>query len=212
MEKPEVLIPNSEKPKRRPRYRGTHPRRFHEKYKELNPDRYPDEFKKAQEAGKTPAGSHRPILLNEIIEILKPRPGQIAVDATLGYGGHSSEILKKISPGGRLIGFDLDSTELPKTESRLRSAGFSEESFIASHGNFASIPQNLDNLGVGRVHLVLADLGVSSMQLDNPDRGFSFKTQGPLDLRMDTSTGTTAEQFLKWTKYFDILNELLWLS
>jgi len=194
----------SEKPKRRPRYRGTHPRKFHEKYKELNPDRYPDEIKKAKEAGKTPAGSHRPILLKEIIEILKPRPGYVAVDATLGYGGHSLEILKKIAPNGRLIGFDLDSTELPKTESRLRAMGFPEEVFTARHGNFSNICESLDDWGIQQVHLVLADLGVSSMQLDNPDRGFSFKVEGPLDLRMDPSFGRTATEFLMWVKEKDL--------
>src|SRR5947208_2464894 len=100
-----------EKPKRRVRYRGTHPRRFNEKYKELNPSLYPEEIKKAKEHGKTPAGSHRSICINEILNILKPKPGQRAVDATLGYGGHASEILKRITPNGHLWGFDVDSEE-----------------------------------------------------------------------------------------------------
>src|ERR1700733_12134643 len=95
------------KPKRRPRYRGTHPRHFQEKYKELNPERYPVEIEKIKEAGKTPAGSHRPICMKEILEILAPKAGQTAIDATLGYGGHATEILSHITPGGKLLGFDL---------------------------------------------------------------------------------------------------------
>jgi 16S rRNA (cytosine1402-N4)-methyltransferase len=187
----------SARPKRRPRYLGKHPRKFHEKYKELNPDKYPDEIQKVKDAGKTPAGSHRPICLTEIIEILKPRRGQTVVDATLGYGGHSLEILKKITPGGRLFGFDLDSEELPKTEARLLAAGFGSNTFTACHGNFATIPQVLSSLGAGKANLILADLGVSSMQLDNPERGFSFKTEGPLNLRLNPKGGDTAAHLLK---------------
>jgi 16S rRNA (cytosine1402-N4)-methyltransferase len=111
----------SEKPKRRVRYKGTHPRKFAEKYKELDPERYAEEIAKLHSKGKTPAGTHRPICLDEILKILNPRPGQVFLDATLGYGGHSQEILKKISPGGKLIALDQDPIERPKTEARLRS-------------------------------------------------------------------------------------------
>src|SRR5438132_765805 len=101
--------------KRRPRYRGTHPRRFDEKYKERDPQRYGDTVAKVLASGKTPAGTHRPILVGEILEVLAPRPGDVAVDCTLGYGGHAGEILARIQPGGRLLGLDADPIELPKT-------------------------------------------------------------------------------------------------
>src|SRR6185369_8526931 len=123
--------------RRRPRYRGTHPRRFEEKYKELNPEKYPETVQKVISSGKTPAGSHRPILLAEILEILAPKAGEIAVDATLGYGGHARELLRAVLPGGKLIAFDSDPVELPKTEARLRAEGPPDDSFIAIHSNFA---------------------------------------------------------------------------
>jgi 16S rRNA (cytosine1402-N4)-methyltransferase len=96
------------KPKRRPRYAGKHPRRFEQKYKELDPEKYPEAVAKVLASGKTPAGMHRPICVAEILEVLQPKPGQVAVDATLGYGGHAAELLKAISPGGRLIALDTD--------------------------------------------------------------------------------------------------------
>src|SRR6476661_6547375 len=108
------------RPKRRVRYAGTHPRRFHEKYKELNPGLYPETVAKVMAAGKTPAGAHRSIMVAEVLEALAPRPGDVAVDATLGYGGHAEAILAQIQPGGRLVGMDVDALELPKTERRLR--------------------------------------------------------------------------------------------
>lgn len=185
-----------DKPKRRVRYKGTHPRKFQEKYKELHPELYPEEIQKAKQAGKTPAGSHRPICLDEILEILDPKPGQSAVDATLGYGGHGAEILKKISPGGKLLGFDLDNQELPKTTARLQALGFGPDVFTPCASNFSQIPQVLASTGMSKVHLVLADLGVSSMQLDNPERGFSYKLDGPLDLRLGAEVGMSAVELL----------------
>src|ERR1700712_2683711 len=115
--------PLPEKPRRRPRYSGKNPRHFHEKYKEHEPGRYAADIEKVLASGKTPAGTHRPIMVREIMEILGPRPGEIAVDVTLGYGGHAREILPAIAPGGRLIGLDVDPVELPKTEARLRPLG-----------------------------------------------------------------------------------------
>lgn len=184
------------KPKRRPRYSGTHPRRFEQKYKELDPQKYPEAAARILASGKTPAGTHRPILVSEILEALRPRPGQIAVDATLGYGGHASEILKAVTPGGRLIGLDTDPLELPKTEARLRNSGHGPEVFTAAHSNFAGLPQVLARLGVEGADLVMADLGCSSMQFDNPARGFSFKAEGPLDLRMNPNKGRPASALL----------------
>ena len=186
----------TEKHKRRPRYRGTHPRRFDEKYKELNPAKYPETIRKVMASGKTPAGSHRPICLDEILQRLAPQPGEIAVDATLGHGGHAEEILRRILPGGRLIGFDVDPLELPRTEARLRASGIPEEALIVCQSNFAGLARSLAKHEIGGADLILADLGCSSMQLDNPERGFSYKLNGPLDLRMNPGKGQPASALL----------------
>lgn len=181
---------------RRPRYRGKNPRGFHEKYKELNPERYTADVQKVLASGKTPAGTHRPIMVVEVLECLRPRPGNVAVDCTLGGGGHAQVILERIQPGGRLIGLDVDPIELPRTEARLRAAGFGAEIFAARQGNFAGLPQALAAEGLAAADMILVDLGVSSMQLDNPDRGFSYKEPGPLDMRMNPSRGETAAQLI----------------
>lgn len=182
----------SPRPPRRPRYAGTHPRRFHEKYKELDPERYAAEVQHIEATGKTPAGSHRPIMVAEVLACLRPAPGEVAVDCTLGGGGHASAILDRILPGGKLIGLDVDPIELPKTEARLRARVSSDEAILVRHTNFAGIDRVLGELGVAGADVVLADLGVSSMQLDNPARGFTYKEPGPLDLRMNPSRGEPA--------------------
>ena len=181
---------------RRPRYPGRNPRGFHEKYKELNPERYPADEEKILASGKTPAGTHRPIMVAEVLRCLQPAAGEVAVDGTLGGGGHARAILERIQPGGRLIGLDVDPLELPRTEARLRAAGFGPETFVAHHMNFAGLPQVLATEGLAAVDIILADLGVSSMQLDNPDRGFSYKQFGPLDMRMNPSRGEPASKLL----------------
>ncbi len=193
--------------KRRVRYSGTHPRRFEEKYKELNPQQYSDEVKKVMERGHTPAGMHRPVLVREVLTALELKPGMVGIDATLGFGGHAQELLKLIAPGGRLIGIDVDPLELPRTEARLRGLGFSEDVLFIRRMNFAGLPQLLPEAG-GAFDFVLADLGVSSMQLDNPARGFSFKTDAPLDLRLNPGRGQPASAFLKSVTEED-LKELL---
>jgi 16S rRNA (cytosine1402-N4)-methyltransferase len=182
--------------KRRPRYAGKNPRRFHEKYKELNPERYAAEVQKIVDSGKTPAGMHRPIMVAEVLEALSPRPGDVAVDCTLGFGGHARAILEQVRPGGRLIGLDVDSIELPRTEDRLRADGFSHDTFVAHRTNFAGLPQLLEREGLAGANVVLADLGVSSMQLDNPQRGFTYKDAGPLDMRMNPARGEPASLLL----------------
>jgi 16S rRNA (cytosine1402-N4)-methyltransferase len=181
-------LPAARRP-RRLRYRGRNPRRFEEKYKEHQPGRYSETIAKVLGSGKTPAGSHRPIMVREVLAALDPKPGEIAVDCTVGFGGHAQEILPLLRPGGRLLGLDADPIELPKTESRLRALGFDETIFTAHRTNFAGLPQLLAGLQIAGVDLVLADLGVSSMQLDNPQRGFSLKFEGPLDLRMNPERG-----------------------
>jgi len=182
--------------RRRPRYPGKHPRRFHEKYKELNPDRYEAEVRKIVDSGKTPAGMHRAIMVDEVLAALAPRTGEIAVDCTLGFGAHARALLARIQPGGLLIGLDVDPIELPRTVDRQRAAGFIENSFRAHRSNFAGLPQVLASEGLAQADVILADLGVSSMQLDNPDRGFTFKEAGPLDMRMNPARGETASRFL----------------
>lgn len=183
--------------RRRPRYVGKNPRRFEEKYKEHNPALYPEAIAKVLASGKTPAGSHRPIMVTEILDVLHPQPGQIAVDCTLGYGGHARELLQKLDPGGRLIGLDIDPIELPKTEARLRGLGFGPEIFVAHRSNFAGLPKILATEQLSGADMILADLGVSSMQLDDPGRGFSVKFEGPLDMRMNPQRGQPAKVLLE---------------
>src|SRR5438093_4729117 len=188
--------PMSAPHQRRPRYRGKNPRRFEEKYKEHDPQRYVDTVAKVLASGKTPAGTHRPIMVAEILEVLAPRPGEVAADCTLGYGGHAREILARIQPDGKLLGLDADPLELPKTEARLRSLGFGAEIFSAHRSNFAGLPKTLAQAGLNGADLILADLGVSSMQIDAPGRGFSVKLEGPLDMRMNPQRGQPASAFL----------------
>lgn len=184
------------KPKRRERYKGTHPKKFHEKYKELNPEKYSADIEKVKSRGMTPVGTHIPICLQEIVDILKPAPGMSLVDATLGYGGHTEALLQKIIPNGRLFAFDQDSQERVKTEERLRKkiADWGVEQSCLSVGgiNFSESWNYLRQKGVAKVDGVLADLGLSSMQIDTPERGFSFKVESPLDLRMNTASGVPA--------------------
>ncbi|MGI8820662.1 MAG: 16S rRNA (cytosine(1402)-N(4))-methyltransferase RsmH [Chthoniobacterales bacterium] len=183
--------------RRRPRYRGKNPRRFEEKYKEHEPERYAATIAQVLASGKTPAGSHRPIMVDEILEVLAPQAGEIAVDCTLGYGGHAEQILPLLRPGGHLLGIDTDPLELPRTEARLRALGFGPESFTAQRSNFAGLPHVLAAAGFAGADLVLADLGVSSMQLDDPARGFSTKQDGPLDMRMNPKRGQPAGALLE---------------
>jgi 16S rRNA (cytosine1402-N4)-methyltransferase len=186
--------------RRRPRYKGTHPRAYSEKYKELDPGRYTADVEKVMARGATPAGSHRSICVQEVLAVLAPKPGELALDATLGHGGHSMELLKVIMPGGMLYGLDRDPLEIAKTESRVRAAGFDERAFIAVHMNFSEISKLFsENSPIARLagaDIILADLGVSSMQIDNPDRGFTFKFDGPLDMRMDPESGPSAAELL----------------
>jgi 16S rRNA (cytosine1402-N4)-methyltransferase len=181
---------------RRRRYAGKNPRAFHEKYKELNPAQYTADVEKVLASGRTPAGMHVPIMEREVLECLRPHAGDIAVDCTLGWGGHARAILERVRPGGRLIGIDVDPIELPRAEARLRAAGYGPDEFVAHHGNFAALPKILAAEGLTHADVILADLGVSSMQFDNPDRGFSYKGAGPLDMRMNPLRGESAAQLL----------------
>ncbi|MFM8763343.1 MAG: 16S rRNA (cytosine(1402)-N(4))-methyltransferase RsmH [Spartobacteria bacterium] len=183
--------------RRRPRYSGKYPRRFDQKYKELS--RNPDTLARVLASGKTPAGTHVPIMVEEILEVLDPRSGEIAVDCTLGFGGHTRRLLGRVAPGGHVLGLDADPVELPKTEAALRAEGFGAEVFTARKSNFAGLPAALVASGLSAADVILADLGVSSMQLDNPARGFTWKSAGPLDMRMNPSRGVSAAQWLSKT-------------
>lgn len=178
---------------RRPRYRGTHPRRFDEKYKELAPGQYPETRDKVLASGKTPAGSHVPIMVDEILAVLAPGPGMTGVDATLGHGGHAERILPLLQPGGVLVGMDVDPIQLPRTESRLRALGHAT-AFRPVRSNFAGIGKVVAD--TGPLDFLLADLGCSSMQIDDPARGFTFKSDGPLDMRMNPGRGLSARAWL----------------
>jgi 16S rRNA (cytosine1402-N4)-methyltransferase len=183
------------KHERRIRYKGTHPKAFKEKYKELQPEQYTGDVEKVMQQGRTPAGMHRPICVDEIMAFLNITPGQTGMDATLGYGGHSLEMLKRLAPGGRLFAVDVDPFELPLTRDRLAALGFGPDVLVVKKMNFSGIDQIVSEAGL--LNFVLADLGVSSMQIDNPERGFSFKVEGPLDLRLSPKSGRSAAALLK---------------
>ena len=180
--------------KRRVRYKGTHPRSYKEKYKELNPEKYKDDVEKIVQSGKTPAGMHISIMVQEILDFLQIQPGQIGLDATLGYGGHSRKMLEQLQGQGHLYATDVDPIESEKTRARLAEAGFGPEILTIRRMNFAQ----LDEVAPGeKFDFILADLGVSSMQIDNPERGFTFKHDGPLDLRLDPTSGVSATERLR---------------
>lgn len=184
-----------EQHKRRVRYKGTHPRNYNEKYKELQPEKYGSTIEKVIRKGGTPAGMHISICVREILEFLQIKPGQTGLDATLGYGGHTREMLKCLEGQGHLYALDVDPIESAKTEKRLAGLGYGPEILTVRLMNFADI----DKLSaeVGLFDFVLADLGVSSMQIDNPERGFSYKFEGPLDLRLNPERGISAAERLR---------------
>lgn len=181
--------------KRRVRYKGTHPRHFNEKYKEMQPEKYSETVEKIIQKGHTPAGMHIPIMVEEILDFLAIKPGEIGLDATLGYGGHTSAMLKCLENKGHIYALDIDPIEIVKTRARLEEAGYGPDLLTIKHLNF----ENVDEVAAeaGKFDFILADLGVSSMQIDNPERGFSFKNDGPLDLRMNPEKGVTGAQRLK---------------
>ena len=188
MENREGMVPH----KRRVRYKGTHPRTYAEKYKEHNPEKYRDTIEKVISKGSTPAGMHISIMVNEILDFLQIKPGQKGLDATLGYGGHTSHMLKKLEGKGHVFGLDIDPIEIEKTTARLKEQGFGEEVLTTINTNF----QNIDEVAkeYGPFDFILADLGVSSMQIDNPERGFTYKYEGPLDLRLNPTQGISAAE------------------
>lgn len=181
--------------KRRIRYKGTHPKSYKEKYKELQPEKYADTVAKVIEKGSTPAGMHIPICVNEIMQFLQIQPGQKGLDATLGYGGHTLEMLKCLKAQGHIYAIDVDMIESSKTRERLANLGYGSDILTIKQLNFAYIDQLTDEVGL--FDFAMADLGISSMQVDNPDRGFSYKKEGPLDMRLNPNQGITAAKRLK---------------
>ena len=131
-------------------------------------------------------------MVAELLRCLRPVPGEVAVDCTLGGGGHARPVLERVQPGGRLIGLDVDPFELPRTEAQFREAGYGPATFSAHLANFDSLARVLAAEGVAAADLILVDLGVSAMQHDTPHRGFSYKTAGPLDMRMNPGRGESA--------------------
>ena len=193
--------------KRRVRYKGTHPRNYQEKYKELNPEKYKDTVEKVIRKGSTPAGMHISICVNEILDFLQIQPGQIGLDATLGYGGHSSAMLQCLKGEGHLYALDVDSIEMKKTKERLEKQGYDSKILSICHLNFADVDQLLPESGA--FDFAMADLGVSSMQIDNPERGFSYKFDGPLDLRLNPEKGISAAERLKDISLADLEGMLI---
>jgi 16S rRNA (cytosine1402-N4)-methyltransferase len=135
-------------------------------------------------------------MLNEVLDYLNLAAGKTIVDATIGTGGHAQAILERITPGGRLIGIDRDEESLAVCRERLRESG---EAVSLAHGNFVDIDNILSDMDIKKIDGVLFDLGVSSFQLEDPDRGFSFQSDGPLDMRMDRNSYISA---------YDLVNNL----
>lgn len=195
------------KHKRRVRYSGTHPRRFEEKYKELNPEKYSRDIEHIISRGATPAGMHISIMVSEILEFLDIKPGQTGLDATLGYGGHTRAMLEKLRGSGHIYALDVDPIESEKTKKRLADLGFGEDILTVKLQNFRDIDKAAADAGK-KFDFVLADLGVSSMQIDNPERGFSYKIDGPLDLRMNPQKGKSGAERLQELTYAEIVGML----
>ena len=194
--------------KRRVRYSGTHPRSYNEKYKEHNPEKYGDVVARVIQKGSTPAGMHISIMVQEILDFLQIQPGQIGLDATLGYGGHTKAMLQCLNGQGHIYALDVDPIESAKTKERLAKQGFGEEVLTVRLQNFADIDLVTKDTGK-KFDFVLADLGVSSMQIDNPERGFSYKVDGPLDLRMNPQKGESAAERLEEVSYEELVGMLV---
>lgn len=194
--------------RRRPRYSGTHPKRFDERYKELDPATYPETQAHMRTQGRTPAGTHVPVLVEEVLAALRPQPGNILADCTVGYGGHALEFIQRIGSTGRFIGLDVDAAQIERTAARIAALaqpadGSESPATAASHtqvslhrSHFAGLGKFLACEGIDGYDIIFADLGVSSMQIDDPNRGFSYKYDGPLDMRMDDRLPRTAADLL----------------
>lgn len=197
-----MMLVKSMEHKRRKRYKGKYPKKYDEKYKELNPDKYPETIDKVISKGSTPVGMHIPIMVSEILEFFDIQEGQIGLDCTLRYGGHTLKMLEKLNHTGHLYALDIDPIESEKTKQRLLDKGYDDDYLSIIHCNFKDIDKVSNEVGL--FDFVLADLGVSSMQIDNPKRGFSYKKEGPLDLRLNPNSGISAAQLLQQLSMDDI--------
>lgn len=148
---------------------------------------------------------HRPVMLNEVLKVLAPRPGQVVVDCTLGLGGHSAELLRAITPGGRLLALEFDERSIAIARDHLDRVG---GQYSIHQGNFAGLQKILSAEGM-RADGILADLGVSSPQLDDPARGFSYKFDGPLDMRMNPTRGRPASELVNQMSERELSEALL---
>ena len=193
--------------KRRVRYKGKYPKKFEEKYKELQPEKYQDTIEHVIKKGNTPAGMHISIMVQEILDTLNIQPGETGFDATLGYGGHTKAMLACLNGQGHIYATDVDPEESAKTKKRLEELGYGEDILTIRLQNFCTIDEIAKE--VGGFDFILADLGVSSMQIDNPDRGFSYKTEGPLDLRLNPEKGITAAERLQTIEEEELRGMLL---
>ena len=180
--------------KRRVRYKGKYPRKYEEKYKELNPEKYKETNAHVISKGNTPAGMHISIMVKEILDFLQIKPGETGFDATLGYGGHTKAMMECLKGEGHMYATDVDPEESAKTKKRLAEQGFGEDILTVKLQNFCTIDEIAEE--IGGFDFILADLGVSSMQIDNPKRGFSFRADGPLDLRLNQEKGISAAERL----------------
>jgi 16S rRNA (cytosine1402-N4)-methyltransferase len=160
----------------------------------------------SEESSVTEPVAHRSVLPRETLELLAPCPDDVVVDATLGAGGHAELLLEAIGPDGRLVGIDRDASMLDVARRKLERFG---GAFVPIHGDHRDLKRLLLTIGVDGIDRVLFDLGVSSLQLDDPERGFSFRTDGPLDMRMDPSTERTAEALVASASETE-LREILW--
>ena len=198
----ETQIPH----KRRVRYKGKYPKKFEEKYKELQPEKYRDTIEHVIAKGNTPAGMHISIMVKEILDFLEIKPGQIGFDATLGYGGHTKAMMQCLRGEGHMYATDVDPEESAKTRKRLAEQGFGEDMLTVKLQNFCTIDEIAKE--VGGFDFILADLGVSSMQIDNPKRGFSYKVDGPLDLRLNQEKGISAAERLDHISFEELAGML----
>lgn len=196
---------------RRRRYPGTHPRRFDERYKERDPEKYPEMQAHVRAQGRTPAGTHVPVMLEEVLTALRPQSNEAVADLTLGYGSHALAFLETTAPHGRLIGLDLDGRQLKATRHRLERE-IDPERLELHHSHFAGLPKLLSTHGLSGVDVIVADLGLSSMQIDDPARGFSYKHDGPLDMRIDHRRPCTAADVLRRISFEDLAAALLELA
>lgn len=197
--------------RRRARYSGTHPKRFAEKYKEHAIEAHPELLAHLREKGKTPASTHVPILVDEVMKILHPSAGEIIADCTLGYGGHAAEFARRIGKTGKLVGLDVDGRQLERTRVRLGGL-YPDVPMAFCRSNFAGIANIMRQESPEGFDILFADLGLSSMQIDDPERGMSYRQNGPLDMRMDDRRKQTAADLLNTLSEEDLAEALRDLS